>query len=79
MKKVKLKSASKLKKLVKEGKIIAVHISDDGELVTYGVPEGAFTYLFNAFSGDHGQDYEITELDNSISKSNFKKLRILFE
>jgi tricorn protease-like protein len=79
MKKVKLKSHSKLKKLVKEGSVQLLNVSDSGEWITYGVPNGAFTHVLHVYVEDHGQEYEVTKLDNSISESQLKKLGVLFE
>jgi len=79
MKKVKLKSLSKLKQLIKQGRVRQVHTSDCGEWITYGIPDGAFTHLFNAHAEDHGQEYQVTKLENSISESSLERLGILFE
>jgi hypothetical protein len=79
MKTVKLKSINKLKKLEREGRIKIIHVSDSGEWITYGIPDGALTHLLNVYIEDHGQEYQVTKLDNSISESSLKRLSILFE
>ena len=79
MKTAKLKSKSKLKQLIKQGQVRLVHPSDCGEWITYGIPDGAFTHLFNVHAEDHGQEYQVTKLENSISESSLERLSVLFE
>lgn len=78
MKKVKLKSYSELKKLIRLGKVELITSSDSGEYITVGVKDGAMTHIFAAHVEDFGTDFEVTKLDNHISESQLNRLRILF-
>jgi hypothetical protein len=79
MKTAKLKSKSKLKQLIKQGQVRLIHVSDCGEWITYGVPDGGFTHLLHVHVEDHSQEYQVTKLENSISESSLERLNILFE
>ena len=79
MKKVKLKSYSELKNLIKEGKVELIHTSDCGEYTHFGVKDGAMTHVFSAHYSDFNSDFEVTTLDNHISKNQLDRLKILFD
>jgi hypothetical protein len=79
MKKVKLKSYSKLKELIKQGKVELISTSDSGEYIHLGVKDGGFTHIFSAFYEDFGSDFEVTKLDNHISENQLNRLKILFD
>lgn len=79
MKKVKLKSYSELKKLIRLGKVELISSSDSGEYITVGVKDGALTHVFSTYCEDYGSTFEVTTLDNHISESQLNRLRILFD
>jgi hypothetical protein len=78
MNKVKLKSYSELKELIKQGKIELISSSDSGEYIHLGVKDGGMTHVFSAYFEDFGSDFEVTKLDNHISENQLKRLKILF-
>lgn len=79
MKKVKLKSYSELKKLIKQGKIELISSSDSGEYMTLGVNDGGLIHAFGSWVEEFGEYFEVTKLDNHISESQLNRLRILFD
>lgn len=79
MKKVKLKSYSELKELIKQGKIELISTSDSGEYIHLGVKDGGMTHIFSVYFEDFGSDFEVTTLDNHISESQLARLGVLFE
>jgi hypothetical protein len=79
MNKVKLKSYSELKELIKQRKVELISSSDSGEYLHLGVKDGGMTHIFSIHFEDFGSDFEVTKLDNHISESQLNRLRILFE
>jgi hypothetical protein len=79
MKKVKLKSYSELKKLIRLGKVELITSSDSGEYMTVGVKDGGVTHLFGLCVEEFGEYFEVTKLDNHISENQLDRLRILFD
>ena len=80
MKKVKLKSRAEILAMIRNKEIDAYHVSDDGEVIHYGIKnEYGGTDFLTFWADDHNEEWGVVSHDKPISKKTYEKFKILFE